>query len=156
MKNNPEPPPPGDSTQIVNLKKGLLVYLPFTGNFADSSGNNNPTTPLGGVSLAADAFGAANSAMYGSGNGERVVVTNNGSIKFDSAFTFSANVLCRVTHDQAFVSMVKRATGQGVTFGLGYGIPGLSRVNFTVSNKNATCDQIPLDYNSTVDTSNLS
>ncbi|HVV05477.1 MAG TPA: hypothetical protein VHC96_14700, partial [Puia sp.] len=41
-KTTPEPPPPTDS---VNLKSGLLLYLPFNGDFADSSGNNNPTVP---------------------------------------------------------------------------------------------------------------
>ncbi|MBN9380264.1 MAG: LamG domain-containing protein [Chitinophagaceae bacterium] len=154
-KDTSQPHSPTDSTSVVDLRKGLLLYLPFTGNFADSSGNNNPTTPLGGVALSSDPFGTANSAMASSGGWERVVVTNNGSIKFDSAFTFSANVLCRQQHDQSFVSMVKRATGQGVTFGLGYGIPGFNRVNFTVSNSNATCSDVTSAYNTAVDTSDL-
>ncbi|MDO6431433.1 LamG domain-containing protein [Flavitalea sp. BT771] len=152
-KESHEPPPVNSDT--ADLKKGLLLYLPFTGNFADSSGNNNPTSALGGASLTYDAHGYANSAFGGTGNGERVVVTNNGSIKFDTAFTFSASVLSRTTNGQSFVSMVKRATGTGVTFGLGYGIPGIPHVNFTVSNSLATCDDIASEANTIVDTSNL-
>jgi len=147
------PHDPSDST--VDLKKGLLVYLPFSGNYADSSGNQNPTTAVGGVSLGTDPSGKASSAMSGTGNGERVVVSNNGSIKFTDAFTFSANILSQQQHDQSFVSMVKRATGKGVTFGLGYGIPGFNRVNFTVSKTNATCDDEALASNTATDTSNL-
>ncbi|HLZ88081.1 MAG TPA: hypothetical protein VKQ52_12590, partial [Puia sp.] len=63
----------------VNLTKGLLVYLPFSGNIADSSGNGNPTQAVGSV-LTYDAHGYANSAFGGTGNGEKVIVTNNGSI----------------------------------------------------------------------------
>src|ERR1700722_3056912 len=36
-----------DST--VNLTQGLLVYLNFSGNIMDSSGNNNLTTAVGNV-----------------------------------------------------------------------------------------------------------
>jgi hypothetical protein len=155
-KKESHEPPPTDPTDSADLKKGLLLYLPFNGSMADSSGNNNPTAALGGAALTYDAHGYANSAFGGTGNGERVVVTNNGSIKFDTAFTFSASVLSRTTNGQTFVSMVKRATGTGVTFGLGYGIPGISRVNFTVSNSLATCDDPTSVANTVVDTSNLS
>src|SRR6185437_8576638 len=41
----------------VNLAKGLLLYLPFSGNIADSSGNNNATTALNGASLTFDTHG---------------------------------------------------------------------------------------------------
>ena len=94
IKNNPEPKPPVDSTQTVDLKKGLLVYLPFSGNYADSSGNNNPTQLVGsGGALTSDAQNTANSAFGSSGIDGRIEVTNNGSIKFDTAFTVSLNVM---------------------------------------------------------------
>jgi hypothetical protein len=44
-KNNT--PTPSESQSDVNLKNGLLVYLPFDGNFADSSGNGNQTAASG-------------------------------------------------------------------------------------------------------------
>src|SRR5579872_3504588 len=70
---------PPDTT--VNLTKGLLLYLPFSGSIADSSGNNNPTQAVGSV-LTYDTHGYANNAFGGTGNGERIYVTNNGSISF--------------------------------------------------------------------------
>jgi len=147
------PHQPPDSTG-VDLKKGLLVYLPFSGNYADSSGNNNPTTALAGVTLSTDMFGTPNTAMSGTGNGERVAVSNNGSIKFDSAFTFSANVLSLRQHDESLVSMVHRADAKGVSFGFGYGIPGNNHLNFTVAHNTLGCDDyIYPNTNSTTDTS---
>ena len=71
-----------DST--VNLTKGLLLYLPFSGSIADSSGNANPTTALNGASLTYDAHGYANSAFGGNGSNQVIQVTNNGSIVFDT------------------------------------------------------------------------
>ena len=38
-KSKDPKPPVADTT--VNLTKGLLLYLPFSGNIADSSGNGN-------------------------------------------------------------------------------------------------------------------
>ena len=73
-KTPPPPPPVHDTVTVikndtltdtlyatkpdptVNLTKGLLLYLPFSGNIADSSGNNNPTLASGSV-LTYDAHG---------------------------------------------------------------------------------------------------
>jgi hypothetical protein len=112
-KTQPEPQQPADSVQ---LNTGLLLYLPFSGNFADASGHNNPTASFG-ATLSTDPNGNASSAMAGTGNGERVVVTNNGSIRFDSSFTLSCNVLTNsITKLQAYVAMANLSNGQGVSF----------------------------------------
>ena len=37
----------------VDLKKGLLLYFPFSGSIADSSGNNNPIQ-VSGANLTTD------------------------------------------------------------------------------------------------------
>src|SRR5882757_555509 len=58
----------------VNLTKGLLLYLPFSGNIADSSGNNNATMAVGNV-LTYDTHGWADNAFGSTGNGERIYVT---------------------------------------------------------------------------------
>ncbi len=103
----------------VNLTKGLLLYLPFSGNIADSSGNNNPTQAVGSV-LTYDAHGYSNSAFGATGNGERVYVTNNGSIKFDTAYSLSFGFMTNDTLNQgSFVSMIDPLTGQGVTLNIG-------------------------------------
>ena len=54
-KKNPPSPSPHDNN--VNLKKGLLLYLPFDGNIADSSGNNNTVQSAGGGVLTYDEHG---------------------------------------------------------------------------------------------------
>ncbi|HEY4336241.1 MAG TPA: LamG domain-containing protein, partial [Puia sp.] len=107
-----------DST--VNLTKGLLLYLPFSGNVADSSGNANPTTAFGNV-LTYDAHGYANSAFGSNGTGtQKVYVTNNGSIQFDTAYSLSLGFMTNDTLNQgSYVSMIDPTTGMGVTFNLG-------------------------------------
>jgi len=109
-------PPKPDST--VNLSKGLLLYLPFSSNIADSSGNNNPTTAVGTV-LTYDAHGYANNAFGATGNGERIYVTNNGAIQFDTAWAISLGFMVNVNKSQTYISMVDPATGNGPSFNFG-------------------------------------
>jgi hypothetical protein len=116
-----------DST--VNLTKGLLVYLPFSGNIADSSGNNNPTQAVGSV-LTYDAHGFANNAFGGTGHGEKIYVTNNGSIKFDTAYSLSFGFTADSSFPQTYLSMVNPATGAGPSFLFGNTRPGTNSVIF--------------------------
>ena len=155
-KNNPNPPiydtvtitkhdtttdtlysPKPDST--VNLTRGLLLYLPFSGNIADSSGNNNPTTATANV-LTYDAHGYANSAFGATGNGEKVYVTNNGSIKFDTAFSLSFGFMVNVSGaDQGFISMVDPVTGYGPTFLIGNTFAGIPFLDDGVNDITSGC-----------------
>jgi hypothetical protein len=155
-KNNPNPPindtvtvtkhdtttdtlyaPKPDPT--VNLTKGLLLYLPFSGNIADSSGNNNPTTATANV-LTYDAHGYANSAFGATGNGEKVYVTNNGSIKFDTAFSLSFGFMVNVSGaDQGYISMVDPVTGYGPTFLIGTTFAGIPFLDDGVNDITSGC-----------------
>src|SRR5579872_5807889 len=108
----------------VNLKKGLLLYLPFSGNIADSSGNGNPTHSTGSV-LTYDEHGYPDQAFGATGNGERVYVTNNGSIKFDTAWSLSFGFMMADNRTEFLMSMVDPATGQGPSFTLGTTLPGV-------------------------------
>lgn len=136
----------------VNLQSGLLVYLPFEGNMADSSGNGNPTTAVAGAALTYDEHGYANSAFGGTGNGERVVVTNNGSIKFDTTFTVSIEIMVRTNSRQAFASYIQRATAQGASFGMGIGDATIPNVEMTIVDTTQTCSGYLNASNSVVDT----
>jgi hypothetical protein len=107
----------------IHLTKGLLLYLPFSGNIADSSGNANPTTAYGSV-LTYDAHGWANNAFGATGNGEEVLVTNNGSIKFDTAFSLSFGFLVNTVRPCSFISMVDPATGLAPSFNIGFTLLG--------------------------------
>ena len=124
----------------VNLKKGLLVYLPFDGNIADSSGNGNTTTAVAGASLTYDEHGYSNSAFGSTGNGEKILVTNNGSIAFDTAYTLSYDFMIRSAGKQAFVSMVLNTSGLGPSFITGTPTLGSSTLEFSAVDTTGGCD----------------
>jgi hypothetical protein len=141
--NNPAPP-----VSNVHLKDGLLLYLPFDGNFADSSGNGNQTTPVGGASLTYDEHGYANSAFGSSGNSERLLVTNNGSIHFDTAFSVSFQFMIRdnsSSQNQIFLSMVQVQNGYGPSFNTGLNCVDSSNFGFDISH-NTGCDNFGGTY----------
>lgn len=115
------------SDSTVNLTKGLLLYLNFTGNIADSSGNNNPTTAVGSV-LTYDAHGYTNSAFGSSGNGNKVYVTNNGSIQFDTAYSISFAFMVNDNRAAAYLSMVDPVSGKGPSFLIGNTLAGVPSV----------------------------
>jgi hypothetical protein len=101
----------------VNLARGLLLYLPFSGNIADSSGNGNPTTAVGNV-LTYDAHGYANNA-FGSDGSEKIYVTNNGSIQFDTAWALSTGFMVNDFRPESYISMEDPATGRNPSFNFG-------------------------------------
>jgi hypothetical protein len=131
----------GSSNPSVNLKKGLLLYLPFNASIADSSGNNNPTQIVGsGAGLTYDEHGYANSAYGSDGTGGRLEVTNNGSIQFDTAFSLSLSFMERVVNgNQMFASMVNPATGKGPSFAVGTTMLSSSNVWLGVP-RNSDCN----------------
>jgi hypothetical protein len=85
-------PPPNDTPNLTN---GLVLYLPFNGSFADSSGNGNTVTLVGGDTLGYDMHGWAKSAFTGNGDGQYLVIGNNGSYEFDTAFSLSLDFMIR-------------------------------------------------------------
>ncbi len=125
-KNNPSPPPVVDT---LNLTQGLVLYLPFNGSFADSSGNGNTVTPLNGAALDYDMHGYPQSAFSSTVNGPRLIVSNNGAYKVDSTFSISCDFMIRANayysggYDfsgmMVFCSIVNVATGAGPTFNFG-------------------------------------
>jgi hypothetical protein len=138
VKTDTVPPAP-DPT--VNLTKGLLVYLPFNGSIADSSGNKNPTYAYGNV-LTYDAHGYANSAFGGSGAGQRVIVINNGSIQFDTAYSLSFDFMTTVpgaVERQSLLTMVDTGTGNSATFNATMSIPGSSNLFFGAADVTLGC-----------------
>ena len=134
--------PPTDSSGVVDLKKGLLLYLPFTNSIADSSGNGNPTQLSGGPVLTTDRNGYSNSAFGTTGQGEEVVVTNNGSIKFDTAYTLSLAFMVKNYGSQTFVSFVDPTNANGPTFNIGMGttVPGGQYLDLGLGDATAGCN----------------
>jgi hypothetical protein len=153
-RNNPQPPVHDTVTVVkhdttntidtlygtkpdptVNITKGLVLYLPFNGSFADSSGYGNSVTPVNGAALDYDMHGYANSAFNATGNGERLIISNNGAYKVDTAFSVSCDFMIRSNayfyggYDfsglQVFLSIVNVTTGKGPTFDMGMTLPNL-------------------------------
>lgn len=152
-KKNSSPPAPPASD--VHLKNGLLLYLPFDGNMADSSGNGNITTAVAGAALTYDEHGKPNSAFAGTGNGERILVTNNGSITFDTAFTVSANVMSRAIGRYAIVEFLDNTNGQSYSLGVGTTSTSPFNLDYGVSNHLATCGSFPVTANLFMDTASF-
>lgn len=112
-KDKSTTPPP---TSDVNLSKGLMLYFPFNGSINDSSGNNNAATVIPSGALGPDRNGNANQAFNGIGDGGRILVSNNGSIHFDTAFTISLDFMVRNDNNQSIISMTDNSTSVGTSF----------------------------------------
>jgi hypothetical protein len=139
-----------DST--VNISKGLVLYLPFNGSFADSSGNGHTVTAVNGAGLSYDMHGYANSAFSATGAGERLIVSNNGGYNVDTAFSVSCDFMMTSNayfsggYDfsglQVFLSIVNVSTAYGPTFEFGMSMPNLPQYfNFGIatSGGSTTC-----------------
>ncbi|MBS1604757.1 MAG: LamG domain-containing protein [Bacteroidetes bacterium] len=145
--------PKPDTT--VNLTKGLLVYLPFSGSIADSSGNNNPTKAVGTV-LTYDAHGFANNAFGATGNGEKVYVTNNGSIKFDTAFSISFGFMTNANNTATYISMVNPVNGYSPSFIIGTTFPTIKYLDMGIGDSSVGCSSYgQIDNKSIADTTNF-
>ena len=159
-KNNNPSTAVNDSDSVIaaGLKQGLLVYLNFNGSFADSSGNGNAVTALGGATLGYDEHGNANRAFVGSGTGQEVMVTNNGSIIFDTAFTISMDLMTNTNSSsvrQAFASMINYSNSDGVSFIFSTSVPGLSNLDFGVPDSTMTCNSSQTTDGSLTDTTSF-
>jgi hypothetical protein len=134
--------PPADTTGTVDLRLGLVLWLPFDGNMADSSGNNNMTEGLNGAGLVSDEHGSASGAFGANGTNQVVLVTNNGSIKFDTAYSVSFNVQSNDNNSlHMYISMINWTNGNAPTFGVGTSCPAyLNRVTIAANDSVAGCD----------------
>jgi hypothetical protein len=140
-------PLPGDSThpakQNIRLQDGLLVYFPFNGNCKDASGHHNDGYLVDGGSLTYDEHGSPASAFGGNGYGGRVLVSNNGNMNFDSAFSVSFVGSLKRFGCQDFVSILENSTGMAFTFSLGTHIRGNNALVFDLADASSPCDNLP-------------
>jgi len=72
----------------VNLKLGLRLYLPFSGNAKDESGNNNNPV-FNNASLTADRLGNAKSAYHFNGRNTYMKILNSQSINMGNKMSIS-------------------------------------------------------------------
>ena len=137
-KNDANPLP--DPLANVNLDKGLLAHYPFNGNINDASGNALHGIFKNGASLIYDKHGNANAAANFTGSGQKIIVPNNGKLKFDTALTVSFQVMPRTKSRSNYISVTDNETVKGTSFVLGTPNPGNENFIFSVSNDEVTCD----------------
>lgn len=142
-----------------DMKTGLVLYLPLNGNFGDSSGKGNTVAAVGGATLDYDLHGYAQSAFNGNGSGGRLIVSNNGAYKVDTAFSVSFDFMIRNSSGTViFLSIVDTAQGNGPTFNCGLNIPALP-FNFGFGNNTSlsTCGESGIAHRAsdTWDTTNF-
>jgi hypothetical protein len=89
----------------VNLTQNLKMYLPFTGNVADASGNGNVVT-VSGATLITDRFGAANSAYHFDGVNDFMSIVNGAGMKPTYPFSFSCWIKIISSNPQVSVNHV--------------------------------------------------
>jgi hypothetical protein len=157
-KKDPTTPTTPTTPSDVHLKSGLLLYLPFDGNFADSSGNGNVSTPLSNTSLAPDEHGYSNQAFGGNGGSNTALyVTNNGSIKWDSTMTYSYNfMVLAATPLQCFLSIVDPATGYGPSFASGLTMETGNKLSWGTADSSNGCGWFAVkDPRNVTDTANF-
>jgi hypothetical protein len=134
------PDPNPDTSTNVQLTKGLVAYYPFNGNTNDESGNGNAGSLVNGSSLAHDENGRLQSALNVNGNGQKMIVSNNGKIHFDTAMTISFHVMPRTINRSNIIGMTENTTGKGTGFVIGPALPGNTNLIYSVSNNEVTCD----------------
>ncbi len=69
-----------------NLKQGLLLYLPFDGNLADSSGNSNNGTAFGTISYGNNRYFENGQALVLNGTDNRIEISGS---NFDTLSKFT-------------------------------------------------------------------
>jgi hypothetical protein len=91
--------------------------------------------------LTYDEHGYANNAFGGIGSNQFILVTNNGSIKFDTAFTASIDFMAKdLSAKHVFLSMINCNDGFGASFVLGTCWPGSYQyVQYGVLNVTGGC-----------------
>lgn len=74
------------STEPASLKNGLLLYMPFEGNLADSSGNGNNATAFGSVTYGNNRYFEAGKSVTLNGINSRIEIPGT---KFDTLSNFT-------------------------------------------------------------------
>jgi hypothetical protein len=124
-----------------DLSRSLIAYYPFDGNFNDKSGNgNNGVVAIAGGSLTTDKDSVPNAAFNCNGNGQKLIVSNNGLIKFDSTLSISFNVMIRAYRRASFVNMVDHASGSASSFAIGTPLTGNPKLIFSTIDNDSICN----------------
>lgn len=131
-----------EPTCASDLKRGLLAYYPFNGNFNDASGNGNQAFPRNGAHLTTDQNGEALNAAGFDGEDDYIIVPGNSRLNTDS-FTISFIVLVNdITRRNTTVNRVRFSDCSSLVFGVGESLPTDYDWSFGVTPGNDGCSII--------------
>src|SRR5688572_15465913 len=127
----------------IQLTRDLIAYFPFTGNTNDQSGNGNNGVLTNGSTLTYDENGRALSAINFAGSGQKLVVANNGKMKYDTALTVSFHVMTRNYTRSSMIGIIDNVTGKSQSLVIGTAQPNSSNLFYSVVNKDIGCTGVP-------------
>lgn len=126
----------------ASLKKGLLAYFPFNGNFNDESGNGNNATALNGAFLTNDIANRLNSAAGFDGVNDYLIVPDNSKLMSDTvtiSLMFYANDWNAV---RSLIAMHNFQTSSAFTYNIVQPFAGSNQLNFSVGNPADACTNV--------------
>ncbi len=98
----------------VNMNQGLQLYLPFSGNAQDASGNGNNGI-ISGATLTSDENNIPNSAYYFNGNSDHISIPNSNSLNPTGAMSICVKVKMQGFYDGFCYNNVIIAKGADIS-----------------------------------------
>lgn len=133
------PVPPTEPTCASNLKRGLLAYFPFNGNFKDASGNGQHATPKNGAYLTTDHQGQALRSAGFDGINDYLLVPGNNRLNADSLSVSFYVMVNNVDRRNVTVSRINNENGESLIFGIHESMPTDKKWNFGVTSGHDAC-----------------
>ncbi|THB80977.1 MAG: hypothetical protein D3926_04455 [Desulfobacteraceae bacterium] len=111
---------PGNLSECIAIDSSCVIYLPFTGNANDESGNEHHGV-VTGAALAADRHGNSNSAYYFDGSSYITVEAGDSILNVDTAgFTLSFWVKPDEHQDERAAPLISYGYGSSGGYGIAY------------------------------------
>ncbi len=134
----------------VDLSKGLVVYYPFHGNAADSSGNHNDGTLMGNVQFTSDKDNHSNNAALFDGSSGYIQLDDAGNLS-PANFSIALQFYTTDTVLQDLCSKINFSNSNSITWGLAlfnYNTLYKDYASFAVRSPDSACgkfDPVQLD-----------
>jgi hypothetical protein len=133
-----------DSVDVcpTDLKKGLLAYYTFTGNFNDESGNNNHGVATNGAFLSTGFLGRPGTAAGFDGVDDYIMVQDNGKLTSDSVTVSLWVTVNSINRRHAIVSRVNFENTGALAWGVGQSQDVPNKWEFAVGKSSDNCSKL--------------
>ncbi|OQP59963.1 hypothetical protein A3860_35565 [Niastella vici] len=137
-----KPAPVTEPTCASDLKRGLLAYYPFNGNYKDASGNGLHAFSRNGAHLAADCHGEANKAAEFDGTDDYLIVPGNKKLNADSLSISFLVMVNNADRRNVTISRINYETGESLIFGIHESQPDDNAWNYGVTSNADGCSTL--------------